>query len=109
MHWRELTSEQKTSLLERTKTIAIPQAQMRLDLEEAATHTRYSRIHKVRGYQCAFFAYPNHVELSRDMITCTSRRVIDEIVSNARDVKITAFESNEDWFAYYGDVNQGPS
>lgn len=114
-HWRSLTVIEKEELLKIAIDIPIfeetpEQLQFLADEEDYDQPTRYLRISQSLSYQKYFFSFSSFLELDEEKIACTARdqvnRVIEEYIAN---LKITRFESIEDWISYHGDPMQLPS
>ncbi len=98
-HWRELSDNERIELLE-IVTLSKP------------TRTRYVTVDGSASYQIPFFCYPHYLRYndSERLITCTSPKSIDVMLDQRlKNLKIPKFDSEEDWFAYYGDPKQQPS
>ena len=77
-----------------------------------STGTRLNRIRLNSSYQRALFAFPSslHIDNALREIRCTSQQAVDTLIrERLSDLKLTAFESPEAWFAYFGDPEQQPS
>ncbi len=100
-HWRNLTPDEQAELLEIFRTMSTGSA--------PGNGERFNRIRLDASYQRSFFCYPSWLEVD------SASRVIRvlEPVRTAQlirsDLKVTGFESREDWFAYLGDPEQHPS
>lgn len=104
-YWRDLSAEEQSLVVRLAR--AIP---MRGD----QSATRHDRIHKSSPYQRSLYAYPHYLDQYQDEsgrgIICRSPEQVDELVSERLGgLKITSFETLEDWFAYFGDPKQQPS
>ena len=102
-YWRDLSAEEQMLVVELAGEIP-----MRGD----ESRTRYGRINRNSSYQRGLYAYPHY--LDRDTrggrIVCRSPEQISELVNETLEgLKITEFETMEDWFAYFGDPRQRPS
>ena len=76
------------------------------------TGTRIKRIQLNGSYQRALYCYPSSlcIEETTREICCTSPDVVDSLIrEKIGDLKLTAFDSPEAWFAYFGDPEQQPS
>ena len=103
MHWRDLSGEDKNSFREVFK--AVP-------MKKAPSASRFRRINLSSSYQRSFFCYPSYlnVDSKERVIRCNEPERVDTLVQEQLDgLKITTFETKEDWFAYFGDPEQRPS
>ena len=75
--------------------------------------TRATRVALNAPYQHAFFCYPESLgggDSTDEWIRCLSSSAVDALIRAQLDgLKITAFETRESWFAYFGDPQQKPS
>lgn len=102
-YWRDLSAEEQMLVVQLAGEIP-----MRGD----GSRKRYGRINRNSSYQRGLYAYPHY--LDRDTrggrIICRSPEQINELVNETLEgLKITEFETMEDWFAYFGDPRQRPS
>ena len=99
--WRDLNKEEIKIL--RPIFQSIP---MRGD----PSYSRFGRIHRDASYQRAFYCYPTYLSVDRGTIRCREpKRIADMIQQQLASLKITHFESQEDWLGYMGDPEQHPS
>lgn len=103
--WRDLSREEQLTLL--TILGSVPMA-------GAQGHTRMTRLRLSRSYQLSFYTYPSYLRLEQTddhtCIVCDTPGQIDDLVdSRLGALKVTLFDSVEDWFAYFGDPKQQPS
>ncbi len=98
--WRDLTDEQQQAVLE------VAQGVTRAD----ARAPRYRTIHLNASYQKGFHCYPRYLERENGGVRAASEEVIDHLAREwSQDLRVLSFDSDEDWFAYYGDPSQEPS
>jgi hypothetical protein len=111
--WRDLDENRKGEIAEALAAIPMSEG-TRLDLsgeiEDDDGPSRYRRIHLNSSYQRSFFTYPTYCQADESQIECVATDEVDQLVKDKlADLKITKFDRDEDWFAYYGDPKQQPS
>lgn len=112
--WRELTEEERDKI--RGIVTEIPRAEngdTQQSIFEDLPSDRPSRFKTIdddSSYQRNFFTYPSYLDQENGKIVCNSKEQVDQIVEEKLDnLKITIFENEEDWFAYYSNPDQQPS
>lgn len=103
MHWRDLRKEDKESLQNVFKSVP---------MKNDPPMARFRRINLSSSYQRSFFCYPSYLNIDSNerMIRCNEPERVDTLVQEQlNNLKITTFETKEDWFAYFGDPEQRPS
>lgn len=103
MHWRDLNEEDKDSLQNAFRSVP---------MKGDASAKRFARIKLDSPYQRSFFCYPSYLDInsSQREILCNAPERVDFLVREQLEgLKITTFETEEDWFAYFGDPQQRPS
>ena len=75
------------------------------------TGTRSNRIGLDGSYQRAYFSYPPNLLMDGNRISVVTewRETTFDVIDDLTQVKVTQFESVEDWFAYLGDPERTPS
>lgn len=117
--WRGLNEEQKGEVQDIVDRVPDPDnaGQLALDeemleLEPRARGTRANKISNVASYQRSFFTYPSYVESDsgESLIRIVDEDQVKEVIEAvAEDLKITKFDTLEDWISYFGDPEQRPT
>lgn len=115
-HWRDLNTDEQTILV---KTIAdIPMArktvQGKLFEDEEDDETRFRRIKLGASYQRSLFSYPGYLAFDEtegvSYIVCRNPKQVNDILDKyLASLKITLFDTLEDWQAYFGNPELKPS
>ena len=100
-HWRNLSADERDELREIFRTMPT--------LADPKPGTRFRRIQQDASYQRSYFCYPSSlaVDNAERTIRLLEPGAAAELAGD--DLKVTAFESAEDWFAYLGDPERTPS
>lgn len=98
--WRDLTETEQRKLLSLLGRIPLAGTKV----------SRLARIGRDLAYQLRFHTYPDYVRRDDEGISSVSPSAIDQALDHwEKNLKVPAFESSEQWFAYYGDPTQRPS
>ena len=100
-HWRNLRPDQQTELKEIFRTMPT--------VAEPEPGRRFRRISQDAGYQRSFFCYPSWLEVDSGERVIRIREPGRTAELTGSDLKVTGFESREDWFSYLGDPERTPS
>ena len=73
---------------------------------------RHRRIAQNSSYQRAFLTFPSHIAEAHDdspEFTVVNQPHVDALLTQFENLKIQRFQSEDEWFAYYGNPEETPS
>lgn len=116
-HWRNINDSQRDRFRNTFQRVLVRHPNQQVPnlappRHAGGTGTRFNRIDLDGSYQRAFFTFPSslHIDSNSREISCTSSDAIDTLIRDQiSDLKLTTFESQEAWIAYFGDPEQRPS
>lgn len=105
--WRDLTPDEQAVLHDLARPITMP-------FQKAE---RFNRIALNSSYSLGALCYPSYLQYPyhedndpTSYVMCTAPEVVDELVADrVPELKVTIFDSMEEWIAYVGDPDQKPS
>ena len=100
-HWRNLSPDEQDELREIFRTM--PTA------AEREPGRRFRRIRQDAPYQRSYFCYPSWLEANSKERTIRILEPGRTAELTGSDLKVTGFDSREDWFSYLGDPERTPS
>lgn len=100
-HWRNLSPDEQAELREIFRTMPT--------VAEPEPGRRFRRIRQDAAYQRSFFCYPSWLEVDSAGRTIRILEPGRTAELTGSGLKVTGFDSREDWFSYLGDPERTPS